>query len=79
MATKKEDFGDRPKNLIAAFAKLDKKKTGTLPTPMVMALLTKFDPRLTPEEQQEFLQEADDNGVIRYEKFVKDIIFGDIK
>lgn len=79
MAAKEETFGDRPEKLIAAFRSLDSKKTGKIPTKLCMKLLTSFDPRLTEEEQQEFLQEADDNGFVAYEGFVKNVIFGKVQ
>ena len=73
-----EDFGDRPEQLIAAFKKLDSKKTGTVPTSVVLKLLTKFDTKLTAEEKTEFEQEADDGGNIKYEPFVRNVIFGKV-
>ena len=79
MSGKGEDFGDRPKKLIAAFQKLDTKKTGKVPTKLVMSLLDKFETKLTEEEKQEFMQEADDGGMIKYESFVKDVVFGQVK
>lgn len=74
-----EDFGDRPAKLIAAFELLDSKKTGKLPTQLVMKLFNKFDVSLTAEEKREFEQEADNGGFIKYNDFVKNVVFGPIK
>lgn len=75
-----ENFGDRPQKLVAAFARLDKLGARKLPTPMIEKLLTKFpDACLTPEELIEFKNEADSQGYISYDEFVKKVIFGKIK
>lgn len=79
MSEKQESYGDRPAKLIAAFRALDSKKSGRIPTPLVIKVLTSFDDRLTDEEKTEFLAEADDNGFVVYEKFVNDVIFGKVK
>jgi len=75
-----ENFGDRPKKLIEAFARLDKFGARKLPMSMVEKLLTKFpDAALTPDEMVEFKAEADSQGYMSYDEFVKNVIFGKIK
>lgn len=75
-----ENFGDRPKKLIEAFARLDKLGARKLPMPMIEKLLTKFpDASLTPEEMNEFKAEAESQGYMSYDEFVKNVIFGKIK
>lgn len=74
-----EDFKDRPKKLIAAFQALDRKKTGKVSTKTLLALLSKFDEQLSEEEKTEFLNEADDGGFVKYEDFVKNVVFGKVK
>lgn len=72
-----QDFGDRPKQLIAAFAALDTKKTGKVKTELVVKLLTAFELKMSADEVAEFQQEADDGGFIVYDHFVNKIIFGE--
>lgn len=75
-----EDFGDRPKNLIATLARFDKVGAKKIPMPMIEKLLSKFpDASLTPEELAEFKAEADDQGYFSYEEFIKKVIFGEVK
>ena len=73
------DTSERQKALIAAFAALDSKRTGKVPTAMVLQLVQKFDPRLNDTERAELEQEADEGGSIAYERFVKDVMFGKSK
>jgi Ca2+-binding EF-hand superfamily protein len=70
---------ERKTKLIAAFAALDSKKTGKVPTKLVLGLVQKFDPKMTDQEKSEFEQEADQNGFIEYDSFVKNVIFGKAK
>jgi Ca2+-binding EF-hand superfamily protein len=80
-----EDFKDRPAKLIAAFRTLDSKKTGKMPTALFRSLVEKFGPMaggdlaLTSQELEELIAEADSGGVIEYERFVKDVVFGPVK
>ncbi len=75
-----ENFGDRPKQLVAAFARLDRMGGKKLPMPLVEKLLTKFpDASLTHQEMEEFKSEADSQGYFSYDEFVKNVIFGKIK
>lgn len=75
-----ENFGDRPKKLVEAFARLDKLGARKLPMPMVEKLLTKFsDASLTAEEMAELKAEADVQGFFCYDEFVKNVVFGKIK
>jgi Ca2+-binding EF-hand superfamily protein len=72
-------FGERADLLVKACAALDSKKTGKLPTSLVAQLLKAHESRLTDDELKEFLVEADgESGAIKYEKFVREIIFGKI-
>jgi Ca2+-binding EF-hand superfamily protein len=70
---------ERKTKLLAAFAALDSKKTGKVPTKLVLGLVQKFDPKMTDQEKSEFEQEADQNGFIEYDSFVKNVIFGKAK
>lgn len=82
------EFGDRPKKMIAAFRKLDPKNTKKVPVQAALKLLGKFsntgnsDLFLSLEEVKEFIEEAADGdpaGMINYEDFVNDIVFGEVK
>ena len=73
------DIEDRKKRLIAAFAALDSKKTGKVPTPLVLKLVQMFNPKMTDAEKSEFETEADSGGFIVYEPFVKNVLFGKSK
>jgi Ca2+-binding EF-hand superfamily protein len=73
---KNENFGDRPDKLIAAFKALDSGKTGKIPTALLSKLLNAHGHDFSAEEKKELYSEADDNGFVYYEKFVRDIIFG---
>jgi Ca2+-binding EF-hand superfamily protein len=73
------EFAERSKALVAAFAVFDTKKTGKVPTPLVTKLLTTMAVQMTADELAEFVLEADDGGVIRYEDFVNNVIFGTVK
>jgi hypothetical protein len=78
-ASGEENFGDRPQKLIAAFQQLDKKGSKKIPIEKLMQLLTKFDTRLTAEEQNELLAEIGDrSGTLEYEPFVKNVVFGKV-
>ncbi len=70
------DFEQRKTKLIAAFAALDSKRTGKVATSVVLKLVQAFDVKMTDAERSEFEQEADSGGVIEYEPFVKNVIFG---
>jgi Ca2+-binding EF-hand superfamily protein len=70
---------ERKTALIAAFRALDSKKTGKVRTALVLQLVQRFDPNMTDGERTEFEQEADSGGVIEYERFVKDVLFGKSK
>lgn len=75
-----ENFGTRPKELVALFARFDRVGAKKLSMPMVEKLLTKFpEASLTTEELNEFKAEAEDQGYFSYEQFIKDVIFGKIK
>ena len=75
-----ENFGDRPKKLVEAFARFDKVGARKLPMPMIEKLLTKFpDASLTADELAELKAEADTQGFFCYDEFVKNVVFGKIK
>ena len=80
MSTELENFGDRPQKLIACFERLDKLGARKLPMPLMEKLLTKFpDFALTTQEMEELRAEADTQGYMCYDDFVKKVIFGKIK
>ena len=72
------DFGDRPDKMIAAFREFDREKKGKIPVATMSKVLTSLGDKLTADELKEFITEADQGGMIDYEHFVRNVVFGKV-
>jgi Ca2+-binding EF-hand superfamily protein len=65
----------REQNLIAAFRAFDSEGTGKIPTQALVTILKGIGNALRPDEVKEFIADADQNGFVEYESYVKNVIF----
>lgn len=67
----------RAEALTAAFTVFDAEKKGVIPGRFLVTVLGQFGNCFTSEELQEFTTDAfDENGMVDYRKFVKEVVFG---
>ena len=65
----------REQALIAAFRAFDVDGSGKVPTAALVAILKGIGNKLTAEEVKEFTADADQDGFVEYEPYVKSVIF----
>ncbi len=65
----------REAQLIAAFRAFDSEGTGKIPTQALVTILRGVGNALTADEVKEFVADADQDGFVEYEHYVKNVIF----
>lgn len=65
----------REEALLAAFRAFDSEGTGKVPTQALVTILKGIGNKLTESEAKEFVADADQDGFVEYESYVKNVIF----
>lgn len=65
----------REENLIAAFRAFDSEGTGKVPTVALATILKGIGNCFRDDELKEFLADADQDGFVEYESYVRNVIF----
>lgn len=65
----------RELTLLNAFRAFDSEGTGKIPTIALLEILRGCGNKLTADECKEFLADADQDGFVEYEHYVKNVIF----
>ncbi len=66
---------EREEKLINAFRAFDSEGTGKVPTTALATILRGIGNKFNDFELKEFLADADQDGFIEYESYVKNVIF----
>jgi Ca2+-binding EF-hand superfamily protein len=62
-------------NLLAAFRAFDADGSGKIPTQALVTILKGIGNKFTEAECKEFIADADQDGFVEYESYVKNVIF----